>query len=145
MLTKRTRFGPDMGLKLVTVHIPGLLQVINWGDSIDWAIPRRGPQNLVDDGTPDVLDLMATPNAMVTKIDPLAHLQWGMAYSLIVTLFTAPSRHQQPLSSVSKSHLQSGLMLYQPVLNLSRHWILDTTQKEINGEARFTAKHQKIR
>lgn len=142
---KRNRFGPNMGLKLVTVHIFGLLQVIDWGDGIDWAIPRRSPQDLVNDRTPDVLDLMASPGTMVPKIDKLAHLQWGMAYSLIVTLFTALSCHQQPLSSIFKSHLQSGLMLDQPVLNLPRHWVLDTTQKEVNGEPRFTAKHQKVR
>ncbi len=144
-MKNRNRFGPNVGLKLVTVHVPGLLQVIHWGNGINRATTGRSPQNLVNNGAPDILDLMATPSAVVTKIDQLAHLQWGMTYTLIVTLFTALSCHQQPLPSVAKSHLQSGLMLDQPVFNLPRHWVLDTTQKEINGKPGFTTKHQKKR
>lgn len=142
-MEKRNGFEPDLGFELVTVHVPGLLQVIHWGDSIDRSTTRGSSQDLVDNRAPNVLDFVATPSAMVTKINQLAHLQRSVTYSLIMTLFTTFSSHQQSLTSIAKSHLKSGLVLDQPVLNLPRHWVLDTTQKEIDGKPGFPTKHQK--
>lgn len=137
-MARRDRFRPDLGLELVTVHIPGLLQVVHWGNGIDRSTIRRSSHGLVHNRAPEILDLMATP---CTKINQLVNLWWGVTYPLIMMLYAAFSRHQQSLPNISKGHLKPGFVLDQPVLNPSRRRVLNTTQKEVDGKTGSTTKH----
>ncbi|CAL8310958.1 unnamed protein product [Merluccius merluccius] len=132
----------DHSLQHVLVHIAGSIQVIHRGHCVNCSLSSRNSHNLVDHGAPEVLDLVSTSHTIVPQVHQLAHRKRCNPDTLIMSLFTSASCSQQLPMSTLKSDSKSGSMFSNPVLYLTRHWILNTTKEEVHQKTRLLPKHQ---
>ncbi|CAL8359892.1 unnamed protein product [Merluccius merluccius] len=124
------------------MHTPDLVRGTHRSHSVNCSFTDRGFHNLIHHRTPESLDFLAPPNAVVPQVDQLPHYKWGLPDPLIMPLFPSASSSQHPLTGPVKSHSEPGLVLGHPVLHLAWYWVLDTSQKKIYGKTRLLSKHE---
>lgn len=71
---------------------------------------------MVNHWAPFIVELVSTPNTQVSEIDQLADLKRGLPNVPVVPLLPSNCSGQQPLMSILKCYLESGLMLCHPIL-----------------------------